>query len=214
MNINKYEKNQPHSNNVLYYTVGVILIITMLSVWLLSGLLAKYAVIGDATDSAKVANGIQIDLLEHEAVPINGIYYLKNEENVADADLKEIKEVAEVHSNDYKLVIPGVDIAKDPFVRLDGISEVDYYLYVKVTESSNFPETVKYSISDDWEPVPDNPGIYKYKTVIDSGTYDKKDIYILKDNEIIVKEHYYGYDDKGNAQSFNLSFSAWVKQVD
>ncbi|MCH5321310.1 MAG: hypothetical protein J1E36_06075 [Eubacterium sp.] len=206
MDRTKYDKNLQRSN-ILYWTVGSLLIITMLSVWLLSGLMAKYTVAGDATDSARVANGIQIELLEHEAVPINGIYYLKNEENAANPDLEEITEVKEKIKNDYDLVIPGVDIAKDPFVRLNGTSEVDYYLYIEITESKNFPETITYSVSDDWEPVKGKSGVYKYKSPIDSGTYDDTDIYILKNNELIVSQYYYQTE-------FSLSFKAWVKQVD
>lgn len=206
MDRSKYDKSSKRSN-ILYWTVGSLLIITMLSVWLLSGLMAKYTVAGDVTDSARVAKGIQIEMLEHEAVPINGIYYLKNEENKANPDLKEITEVKEKDKNNYDLVIPGVDIAKDPFVRLNGTSEVDYNLYVEITESKDFPETITYYVRDDWEPVEGKPGVYKYKNIIDSGTYDNEDIYILLNDELIVSEHY-------SESEFSLTFKAWVKQVD
>ena len=203
MDRSKYNKKI----NILYWTVGSLFILTMLSIWLTSGLFAKYTVLNNADASARVANGIQIEILEHEAVPINGIYYLKNEENAANTELEEIQEVSEVLSNKYELVIPGVDIAKDPFVRLNGISEVDYYLYIEIAESEDFPETVTYSLRDSWEPVEGKPGVYKYKNIIESGTYDNKDIYFLKDNELIISQYYY-------KSEFSLKFRAWVKQID
>lgn len=189
-------------HGILFYAVGGLFILTMLSFWLVCGMYAKYRVSGPGSDSGRVAAGIQIELKEHEAELVNGEYKLNNGENG--------RTYKEVEKNTYRKVIPGVDIEKDPFVRLSGTSEVDFELYVKITRSADFPDTVTYTVDDTlWKEVPGKPGVYKYTSVLDSGACDGKEIYILKDNKLMVSEHYVG-----NGKSFTLTFEAWVEQAD
>ena len=220
MDESKYSKKSQRSN-ALYWTVGIILIITMLSVWLLSGLLAKYVVVENTSDSAKVAKGGYIEVLEHQAELVNGVYELELNEKIKKP----------VNQNNYDKVIPGVDIAKDPFVRLYlEDAEVDYELYLTVTEK-NFPtykptldsnpvKTVTYTVRTDLWILQDNLSdkengvyVYKYKNILDAGMANT-DIKILVDDELVVSEHYVGTDAQGKPQSFTLSFSATLKQVD
>lgn len=196
------KKTQLSVDNILYWIVGILLILTMLTIWLVSGLFAKYVISDNRYDSARVASsGIgNLELLEHEAKLENGEYKLQEDKD------------HEVTKNDYKKVIPGVDIPKDPFIRLKlQNAEVSYELYVKVTEN-NFPtyttgsdpvKAVTYELTEDWEKT-NTPGVYKYTTAFDSdfnGT-----IKILKDDKLIVSEHYVG-----NGQ-FTLTFSAYLMQ--
>ncbi|MCH5304226.1 MAG: hypothetical protein J1E41_05130, partial [Ruminococcus sp.] len=102
----KHEKKQIFSaNNVLYRTVGILFICTMLSVWLFGGLHAKYIVADKYNDSATVEGvGVTAELYEHRADKINdadeavkkdGVYELAGET---------------VDNNKYDVVLPGVDI--------------------------------------------------------------------------------------------------------
>lgn len=202
MNGSKYnKKSQFAAQNVLIWTVGILLILTMLSTCLLSNLFAKYIVADTNSDSARVAAGGQIELWEHEVELVSGIYTLNLDNDP-------------VTENTYKKVIPGVDIAKDPRISLDlEYAEVDFELYVQVTESDYFPETVTYELTDDWEVYDENKGIYKYKYSFDAGTADIDDIQILEGDTLYVSEHYVGKDEDGNDQQFSLTFTAWIKQI-
>lgn len=206
-------KNKKRSGGgTLYWMVGILLMFTMVSVWLVCGLFAKYVTSGDDADSARVAGTgvVDFDVWEHMA------------ENVSDTDpttVYELKTDELVKENTYNTIPPGYDIPKDPFVRLElKDSEVDYYLYVKVIKSADFPSTITVTLSSDWEEVPNEENLYRFKGdvdddefqivngYIDAGTL-KHDFYILEDNQIIVSQFYDG-------TPFEISFEAYLKQVD
>lgn len=203
MDKSKYDKkSQLTAQNIVIWTVGILLMLTTLSTWLVSNLFAKYVINDTSENSATVAaGGAVVELWEHKANLNNGIY--------------ELDEATEVIGYTYNKVIPGVDIAKDPFVRLEiSNAEVSYALYVQITESNPFPDTVTYDVTQDWEVFDEDKGIYKYKTVFDAATPYEGDIKILKDDTLYVSEHYVGKDEAGNDLEFSLTFSAWLKQVD
>lgn len=189
------KKSQSSVHKFLFWAAGTTLILTMLSICLVSGTYAKYVISSYMMDSAQVAKtGVgSMELLEHEAELDNGIYTLNEEE---------------VTKNTYDTVIPGVDIPKDPFIRLDIDSEVTYSLYIKVAGSDPFPDTVTYELTEDWIEVDATNGIYKYKDDFEAGTPFKGEIEILENNELIVSEYYVG-----NGKTFTLTFSAWLMQV-
>lgn len=190
MSQGKHAKKQPTIGSALYWMAGILLVLTMLITCLVSRTFARYTASEEAADAAHVAAGLpRLELWEHEAELKDGEYVLNS---------------TEVTSNKYEKVIPGVDIAKDPFVRLTGDSEVSYEVYVKVIEQDIPADTVKYEIRDDWKPVSGQDGVYQYTGTITSGT----PIYILKDNQLTVSEHYVG------SNTFSLAFSAWIEQVD
>lgn len=150
--IERANRNRVSVHGILFRTVGILLVLTMLSLCILSGLLAKYLVSGQAEDSARVAgSGFEkLDIWEHEAEDEGktGIYTLLDGE---DDDL--------VRANTYDKVIPGVDIPKDPFVHVELVNpEVTYELYIEVVESDNFPkDTVTYTIRTLGETTGENP---------------------------------------------------------
>lgn len=204
----------------LYWTVGCLLLCTLVSVWLVCGLFAKYTTSGADDDTGRVASTgvVEFRVLEHEAVNVSAqdatkVYELLD----GKGPIYGPDDISEVTRNTYKTIPPGYDIPKDPFVRLKlEDSEVDYYLYVKVIKSDEFPETVEVIVDTaNWEPVEGTENLYKYKGsingitngYIDAGTLKRTDMYILKDNQIKVSEHYDG-------TPFTVSFEAYLVQVD
>ena len=198
----KYAKNAQLSiGKILYLAVGALLILTMLSTWMFSGLLAKYVVSDKYPDSARVASsGVGTwELQEHEAKETyenSGIYELLTDKDP-------------VKGNEYEKVLPGVDIPKDPFIKM-GLkdTELPYELYLEVTEK-NLPDTVTYELTDDWIFVSKAGGVYKYKYkyAFDVGTTYSGEIKILKNDKLYVSEHYVG-----NGSVFSLSFDAYLIQ--
>ena len=191
---------------LVYMAVGVLLTLTLLTTWFLSGLYAKYVVSGNRSDSAQVAGAgvVKLELWEHSAVLKDGVY--------------ELDQTAEVDKNSYGKVIPGVDIAKDPFIKLElQDPPVDYELYLNVTEN-NFPtyttggksvKAVTYELREEWEFVKEQNGafVYRYKGSIAPNF--KGTIPILKDDKLEVSEHY-----TGNTGAFSLVFSAYLQQTE
>lgn len=184
-------------HDILFRTAGVLLLLTLLSVWMLCGMYAKYTVSGSHADSARAAAFGNIELLEHEAVLSS-----TNDTNT----LYTLNEGNEVQKNEYKAIVPGITIPKDPFVRITDVGEVKCELYLKVTESEHLSEMIEYDIDDKWEPVDEDEKVYKYKDpIIPGSSYD--DIRILQSDQISVIE----YDS--SAEGFSLKFSAWLKQA-
>lgn len=223
------EKAMFRVHDVIFMSFGVLLTTTLLSVWLICGMFAKYITTGNDNDSARVAKTgvVKAEILEHEAYnkDKSGIYELRNDEkNTSDSTLHK-----EVNGNKYTEVLPGVDIPKDPFIRLEIDSEVDYELFLRVTESEYFPEKVTYEIDKvNWklvsEDTKNHTRIFKYignadgviNGYIDAGKHTILIDKILVNNKLEVSQYYdadaeYKKDDNGK---FTLSFDAWLKQVD
>lgn len=206
---NYYKKPKNSAYNIMYRTVGILFVLTMLFVWLSSGLFAKYLVAENFEDSASIyATGIKkFELLEHEAELITDADEAAEKNNVYKLTSTEVTE------NEYDVVLPGVYIPKDPFIRITGDRQatadgiVAYNLYVRVIEE-NIPDTVTYDLSTDWvleKTESENVFVYKYNKIIHPGFSGT--IYILNDNQLKVSERYVG---DGN---FSLSFDAWLKQT-
>lgn len=205
-NVSDTVKPRLFPHDILFGAVGVLLLLVMLSVWLLCGMYARYVVSDSYSDAAHVAGSISmVEVWEHEAVLENGEYQLT------------AKEVTE---NTYHKVIPGVDIAKDPFIRLSGAPDVPCELYVRVTEN-NIPKDsdgqpmVTYQLNGEWTET-DEAGVYKYTKTIDSNTTEtvfpilEQSGDVINDHkcELKVSEHYVGNGE------FTLTFSAWLVQKD
>ena len=221
----KKQKNKRSFGRMIYWTGGILLVFVLLSAWTLSGIYARYASTGTVLDSARVASsGIgTLELIEHA---VSDDYPKEtSDEEPKETGEEEPKKNSGVYrlledevktGNEYLKVIPGVDIPKDPFVRVELFDpEVDYQLYIKVIKSDYFPETVTFELTDDWVEIDAVNGIYKYKTIFNAGKpLPKTEIHILKDDLLTVSEHYVGKDNKGNLQKFSLSFSAYLVQMD
>lgn len=157
------------SRRALYWVVCILLVLTVLTSWSVSGVYAKYVDSASATDYAGVAHmGIpKFELLEHKSIDISDeLDKIVGAENNY-RSLYELDFTTTVLNNSYEKVIPGIDIPKDPFINLVlQNNEVNYELYIKVEESENFPEYVMYALTDDWEKADENKdqtaGLYKY----------------------------------------------------
>jgi len=112
----------------------------------------------------------------------------------------------EVSGNEYVLM-PGVDIKKDPQIRITGKTDVPAYLYIEVV--ANMPDTVIYSIESCWSFVadvtgPNNGIIYVYTSEL---TTDMN-IDIIVDNVLTVRDTLVHPD--GN--TYSLDFYAYMAQ--
>ena len=144
--------------------------------------LAKYrtqkAVGGNVSFTVTLATGMSI-----QESPVqredDGTYTLTN--------------AAPVTANTYKLM-PGVDVPKDPYITVEGKTELPGWLFVEVVESANFPETVTYAVDTTWTKIEGLTGehggqIYVYKDLLTSAnTTDTTKFSILKDNLLTVSE--------------------------
>ena len=84
-------------------------------------------------------------------------------------------------TSDYKM-IPGYTIAKDPKVTVAANSE-KCYLFVKVTESTNFGDYMTYEMASGWTAVDGATGVY-YR-VVEPSTSEQK-FSVLKDDQVSV----------------------------
>ena len=128
-------------------------------------------------------------------------------------------ETNEVTENDYVLM-PGVDVPKDPTVRIKGYTGLAAWLYVEIVKT-NVPATVTYAKADGWEPLsvtgPNGGEIY-YRELTNAQTGDLE-FQVLKDNTVTVSEKiprgttlkldFYAYitQEKGTAAADFASFT-------
>lgn len=124
--------------------------------------------------------------------------------------------LAETTGRSYK-IIPGVDIAKDPKVTVNGGSE-DCWLFVKVEEAGTFVEgKVTYSIADGWTKgdstnIPENV-YYREVTAAAADTiFD-----VIQGNKIIVSSDLTKAEINNLAEANKtptLTFTAYAVQKD
>ncbi len=92
--------------------------------------------------------------------------------------------------HNYKM-IPGWTITKDPKVTVQAGSE-KCYVFVKVTESTNFGNFMSYDIVDDWTPLIGKdginvPGVY-FRIVDASAATSNMEFPVLVDNKVQVSK--------------------------
>ena len=128
----------------------------------------------------------------------NGVFTLKTGENLT-------------KTNTYNNVLPGVDVPKDPFVRVDGLKE-DAYLFLVVDDNTG--EHINIQMETKWE-------LYKTETNGDlvyvyeetDGDYTlsanaaQNDIGILLNDTVTVSKDFAGGD------GINISFKAYIIQA-
>lgn len=157
------------------------------------------------TVSADLAKNIEI--FEHNAT--------RTEHGDYETDTTEVTE------NDYVLM-PGVDVPKDPTVRIEGYTGLAAWLYVEIVET-DLPDTVTYTAADGWTPLPGltgpNGGKIYYRELTNAQTGDLE-FQVLKDNTVTVSEKiprgttlkldFYAYitQEKGTAAADFASFTA------
>lgn len=215
----------------LYRSVCVLLILTAITSWSVSGLYARYITSADVNGSSQVANeGITtFELMEHKlkdpgTLTTEEISYIVKNNTLSVLTAQEIQSAQTTY-----WAPPGVDIPKDPFIRLNIKAGVSYELYVKVTKSENFPDNVYCVLAESWEPVSQANGVYTYKYVVNPSSsgadkyifaagntynYDGNNVIkILKGDKIHVGEDYSIVKDNENLVTFSIKFDAYIRQA-
>lgn len=176
------------------------LLVAALALLAIADLRAKYVTTVDLTGAVRFTADLAVDvtLLEHKAErQSDGSYQLGGEW---------------VDKNTY-VVMPGVDILKDPTITITTKSAIPAYLYVEVVD--NLPSSVTYTLDDQWVPLTilgRTVYLYKYDedyNFPDADAEGKITINIIK-NKVITVSH--TYDPAAAASDFNIKFYAYLIQ--
>ena len=112
----------------------------------------------------------------------------------------------QVTQNSY-ILMPGVDVPKNPMVKITGKTAVPAYLYVEVC--SNLPATVTYAIVSHWTDLnitgPHGGKVYVYTSVLD-GTTENLTL------PIIDKEILYVSDTLDRGTTATMTFYGYMAQ--
>lgn len=112
----------------------------------------------------------------------------------------------QVTQNSY-ILMPGVDVPKNPMVKITGKTAVPAYLYVEVC--SNLPATVTYAIVSHWKDLgitgPHGGKVYVYTSVLDGNT---KNLTL----PIIDKEILYVSDTLDRGTTATMTFYGYMAQ--
>ena len=216
--MNKTNKKTYEKNRILplvAIAVSAVALVTAVVSVATSGTKAKYT---KAVPTRQVALTVNAELaasLEVKEHQLTGAYY----------DEYELSSDKLVESNTYVLM-PGVDIPKDPFVRVTGKTEIPAYLYVEVVDTTGGnSDTYSYTVdSANWttlkndqnEDVTGKNGgkVYVYQNgtkLTDANTSnDSWTVGILTDDKITVKP---GLDVSSDYSSATLTFYAYMAQA-
>lgn len=163
-------------------------------------------------ENVPVTVNVDADLADDLAVLEHKLEY-KNSEN-HQIDEYQLSETETVTSNSYVLM-PGVDIPKDPFVRVTGKTAIPAYLYIEVVDQTN--STYNYTIDSSWLPLSGCTGrnggaVYYYKDKLQKsqGDSDPIDLNILEGKKITVAP---SLDLTSNYDEAKLEFYAYMAQA-
>ena len=216
--MNKTNRNRDRNKQIVpivAIALSAVVLLTGIILIVSSGTKAKYKETVHAGDVAVTVNANLASVLEvkeHQAVRgETGEYSLSSD--------------IEVASNSYVLM-PGVDIPKDPFVRVTGKTEIPAYLYVEVVDTTGGnSDTYSYTVdSANWttlktdqnEDVTGKNGgkVYVYQNgtkLTDANTSNGPlTVGILTDDKITVKP---GLDVSSDYSSATLTFYAYMAQA-
>lgn len=135
----------------------------------------QVSVTSEVTFAVSLAENVE--LLETKAIRKNdGSYTFSTEE---------------VTSNEY-MVMPGVNIPKNPHFLITNKTDLEAYLFVEIKADTVLG--ISYNTTADWLDLgiigPNNGEVYAYKTLLDGTQTDAEKIYILNNNEIVVSDAY------------------------
>lgn len=209
-NVSEVAKPHPFMHISLFRISGILLVLTMLSTWMICGMYARYTTSDTTTETAKVSAFGNFTLTENKTVAINDITEMINSNSIYQINNETVSK------NEYKYVVPGVDIPKNPYIVLSEKNETSCMLFVEVKEI-NFPVdgTITFEMSDNWTKINGTTGknggtVYYYKNIIEPNKkYDK--IEILKENKISVSQYF--SEESVNADSFELDFYGYLIQT-
>ena len=182
------------------YQIAAALLATILLATLISAVWAKYVREVSFSDNVRFTANLarNFELFEHQAV---------RDENTGAYSLDLTKEV---DANSYTL-IPGLDVPKDPTIRITDKSAVDAFLYIEVT---NALDGVTYAMSSDWLAL-NIPGktVYVYKgdtaapMIIDEA-FGTGEIKLIAADKFVVTDLI-----KNKAVGQTIAFRAYLLQI-
>ena len=116
-----------------------------------------------------------------------------------------------VQTNQYVLM-PGVDIPKDPTIKITGKTALPAYLYVEVVDNISDP-AVTYSLADWWQLLagvtgPNGGKVYVYNETVDGSTANME-IQLIKGNTVYVGQ---ALVHSAAAKPFSIKFHAYLLQ--
>ena len=119
---------------------------------------------------------------------------------------------SEVSESEFVLM-PGVDAARHPFVRIEKKSGVPSYVYVEVV--SMLDEKVSFTLIEDWEKLEGVTGqnggeVYAYKDTVASEGEEDIELFLLEDDVVTVSHTYIA---EGEAET-NLSFYPYMAKAE
>ena len=182
--------------------LAVVVLLAILIISLVCFVGAKYATVitleGKIKVTAKLAQ--EVELLEHKAIhQADGSYTLSQTETTT--------------SNAYVL-IPGLDVPKDPYIAITGKTPIAAYLFLTIDDNLEENSGISYTLADHWQQVEGKTNVYVYSSKVEntwnavSITADQTEIKILKDDIVNVSQTL--VDTLTDAE---LKFSATLKEI-
>ena len=116
-----------------------------------------------------------------------------------------------VQNNQYVLM-PGVDIPKDPTIKITGKTALPAYLYLEVVDNIS-DLAVTYSLADWWQLLagvtgPNGGKVYVYNETVDGSTANME-VQLIKGNTVYVSQT---LDHSASAKPFSIKFHAYMLQ--
>ena len=130
--------------------------------------------------------------------------------------LKDQVKANEVDGNKYE-VLPGVDLPKDPFVRIDEKTDAPAYLYVEVV--NGLDANMSFTMKSDWTLLTGVTGqnggavyVYKNGEILTKANAPAGEIYILDGNTITVGDNVTALSETGET-GVALTFYGYMVQA-
>jgi len=196
-------KSHPLILNNSMLIASVLLSLTVISARMVCGLYARYTVSEEKSSVAGTASVAGITLEETE------VKQYSDTADMVSADTIYTFGSGTADEMEY-IVVPGMDIPKDPRISSDGKNQTPCYLYIEVMQE-NVPETISFSIENEWILMTDVTGryggdVYCYKTAVQPG--EKLDqIEIIENKKIYVSQNYCA------GSQFKISFRGYMIQT-
>ena len=168
--------------NRKYVRLLTLLVALNMVIGVIGGVYAKYIYNeGSQVNISINASLGTVAVLEHEARKNpDGTYTLETEKALLGAG----------QGNSY-ILIPGLDVAKDPFVKIDNNSKIPAYLFIVV--DTNIPDDsgVRYFLEACWKQLEGHPNVYVYSEDNEALNVAEMtaNIQILRDNLIYVSQY-------------------------
>ncbi len=196
-------KSHPWVLKNSFLVAAILLLLTVISARMVCGLYARYAISDNSQESAIAAAAAGLTLEEIKVAVYDDTADMISADTIYTFGSKTTDGL------DY-IVVPGMDIPKDPRISTDGKNGTPCYLYIEVI-AEQVPETVTFSIAEEWIPLTDVPGryggdVYYYETIIQPG--EKLDrIGIIENQKVYVSQDYSAGDP------FRIAFRGYMIQA-